>query len=240
MRIPALFAALLGLASGLSASPWGLDLGVRGAFGLHRFAGEAGGLPPSTDPNNLFNLYPPSVQASGGMGLAGDLGPELALHYERRYYLSVQMLATAQQLSLDEGLRFADGTELQRQLRWSWQGARFPVELSYAYPLSHSPTQAFLLRLGAGAWYEHVQDRKKTLSSGGQDLPQDWAGPPDDWGPQASLGVDVLSLPSGKRLGSIGLTAFRGTALQDPRAGAGLPIWTLQLQVTVGVWMWVL
>lgn len=238
MRALALFALLL--SAPLAASPWGLDLGVSGGVGLHRFAGEPGGLPPSTSSSNLFAQFPPSVQGSGGTGLSGAIGPELSLNYKRRYSLSVQALWQLKQLTMDESLRFSDGTELQRRTQWGWASAAYPIQAAYAHPLWVAPKQAIFGRIGAGAWYEHVQDRKKTLHSGASDLSLAWSGPPDDWGPLLSLGFDVLALPSGKRLGSVEFRATRGTALQDPQAGAGLPTWTLQLQVTVGVWMWVL
>lgn len=74
----------------------------------------------------------------------------------------------------------------------------------------------------------------------GSPLERPWAGPPDDWGPLVALGVDWLSLPKGKRSVGFEVRADRGTAPQDPAAGAGLPVWGLQGVLVLPVWMGVL
>jgi hypothetical protein len=223
---------LLMLATTAQAGTWALDVGLAGGIGLSRFAGE----PAGQDPATFF--FAPRVQAQGGSALQGQIGLDLSLSRKRRYSVSLQPSWAGQSLVLDERFDFGAGTTLKRQSAWEWQAFLLPLELAYSHPLWRDAKNAVLLRLGAGLWYAGVQGRRKTLrGESGDPLERPWAGPPDDWGPLAAVGLDWLSLPSGRRSATFELRLSRGQALQDPAAGAGLPVWGLQGVLAVPLWM---
>lgn len=223
--------ALLFLAGTTHAGPWGLDVGLLAGVGPGGFVGQPAGLDPSTF------FYPPKVTASAPLGLMGAVGADFSLHYKRRWTLSLQPQWQGRSLVMDETLDLL-GTELKRQTLWEWSGVQFPLSLHYSHPVARGEGWALLARAGAGAWYASVQNRRKQLSSGvGSPLERSWAGPPDDWGPLLALGVDWLSLPSGKKAVGFELRFERGTALQDAAAGAGLPVWGVCGVLVVPVWM---
>lgn len=235
-----LLALLVLLPCAAFAGAWGLDAGLVGGVGMARFNAAPSGSPPPADPTNLFSLYPPSVAASGGAGLAGEAGIELTLHRKRRFSASLQVLWRGESLGMDETLTFPSGTTLNRTTLWEWSGVAFPLELSYSHPLSAGQGWALLGRAGAGAWYQKNEAWSKHLSSGASNLAQKWDGPPDDWGPLVGLGLDWLALPSGKRVCSFEVRATQGRAQVDPAAGGDQGVWTLGGVLSVPVHLWVL
>jgi len=229
-----LLALLVALSATAHAGPWGLDVGLAAGIGMTRFSGEPSGA------DGAFSFLAPEVKASGGTGLAGQAGFELALHRKRRFMASLQVLWQGQSLGIDETLTFPSSTTLDRSLLWEWSGLLLPLELSYGIPLASAPTWALMGRAGVGAWYQKNQAWRKHLSSGASRLERPWNGPPDDWGPLLGLGLDWLALPSGKRVCSFEVRAMQGTTLLDADGGADRSAWTLGAVLSVPVAMWVL
>ena len=219
------------------AGAWGVDVGLVGGIGLsHLSALPSGVVAP---PGSLFSLFGPDVQSSGGLGLAGQAGFEVALHHKRRFMASLQCSWQGQNITLDQSI--GAPFDLANKTVWEWSGLLLPLELSYAFPLAARPGFVLMGRAGAGAWYQKSQSGSKQLSSGATNhLSQAWNGPPDDWGPLLGLGLDWVALPSGKRVCSFEVRATQGQALLDPIAGAGQAVWTLGAVLSVPVTMWVL
>jgi hypothetical protein len=228
--------ALLALLSArLDAGAWSLDLGLAGAVGAAGFAGE----PAGQDPATFFS--PPTVKATGRFGLDAGIGLDLSVQRKRRWGVDLQLLWQGHSLTMDESLDFG-GSVLDRQTLWEWQSLTLPLTISYALPVWTRPDAALLGHLGLGAWGASNLSRRKTLSSGvGTPLERPWVdGPAQDWGPLLALGLDWVKLPEGRRSASFELRVTRGTQAQDPGAGAGLPVWSLQGVISVPVWMKVL
>jgi hypothetical protein len=219
----------------LRAGAWSLDVGLAAGIGASGFVGQ----PAGQDPSTFFS--PPTVQASSSAGLLGSAGLDLSLQRKRRWGLNAQVLWEGHSLTMTEDLDFGGGTTLQRQTLWEWQDIAFPLSLSYAHPIWTRENGALLVHGALGVWWAQVQARHKSLSSGvGAALDRPWDGPSQDWGPLAALGLDWLSLPSGRRTVSFEVRATRGTAGQDPGAGADLPVWGLQGVLSIPIWMKVL
>jgi hypothetical protein len=231
MRWLALFILL---SARLSAGAWSLDVGLAAGVGGSAFTADPAGLDPSTFIGN------PKVSAYSKAGLIGSAGLDLSLQRKRRWGLGLQVLWEGHSLVMDELLDFGS-TTLDRQTVWEWQSLAVPLTLSYALPLWSGPKEAVLGRFGLGAFADFTMERHKTLSSGvGTPIERPWAGPAQDYGPLASIGLDWIARPSGKRVVSFELRGLRGTAAQDPAAGAGLPVWAIEGVLSVPIWMKVL
>jgi hypothetical protein len=190
-------------------------------------------------PNALFSLFGPSVQTSGGTGLAGQGGFELALNHKRRFMVSLQCAWMGGSMTVEQSI--GAPFDLQTKTVWEWSGVQLPLEISYGLPLSSGKGWALMGRAGLGAWYQKNQGWSKHLSAGAtQNLAQAWDGPPDDWGPLAGLGLDWLALPTGKRVVSFEVRASQGRALLDPTSGLDQAVWTVGGVLSVPIKMWVL
>lgn len=219
------------LASGLHAGAWSLDAGLAAGVGAAAFVGEPAG-------SSLLGTAP---SASGRAGLMGSAGLDLSLQRKRRLGLGLQVLWTGRTLTQDESFDFGGGTTVNRQTLWEWQSLMIPLSVSGALPLWSGPKEAVLGRLGLGAYADLAMARRKTLSSGvGTPIEKPWDGPAQDYGPLVSLGLDWIALPSGRRVVSFEVRGMRGTAAQDPAAGAGLPVWAIEGVLSVPIWMKVL
>ena len=103
----------------LGAAAWGLDYGLALSTGASRFAGEPTPLPPPTDPNSLFAVFPPTATGSGSTGLAGSAGLSLTLTHQRRFNATLELLADTTSQIADATLTFPDGTVLHRTQAFS-------------------------------------------------------------------------------------------------------------------------
>lgn len=230
----ALALLLLLSAARLQAGAWSLDVGLAAGVGGSAFTADPAGLDPASF------IGTPKVTAAGRAGLMGSAGLDLSLQRKRRWGLGLQVLWEGHTLVMDELLDFGSAT-LNRQTVWEWQSLAVPLSASYAHPLWTGEKEAVLGHLGLGAFGSFVMNRRKTLSSGvGTPLERPWAGPAQDFGPLVSVGLDWIARPSGRRVVSFEVRGTRGTAAQDPAAGAGLPVWAIEGVLSVPIWMKVL
>lgn len=242
MRV--LLVGCLVLSSSAVAASWGLEWGLAASMGASRFAGEPTPLPPPTDPNNLFALFPPSATGSGGTGLAGAAGLTATLTRGRRFWASLDLMADDSSLLFDETLTFPDGSSLKRTTLWQWSGARADALLGWAWPLKMGSDWALAPRLGAGGWLERVTGRGKSASAdGGPSSPLHWdPAPDDDGGWIVAVGLDWLRLGAGPWPGRVGLDLRwrEGLHAPEPAVGADKPLRVWEAVLTIPIYLQIL
>jgi len=229
MRLTCLALLLLPAAAG--GATWSLDLGLSAQMGAARFSQE-----PSPDQTGIFALGTQDGGAS--TGLAGAVGLAATLAHRRGLRMSAEALidGSSQVVDVTDHL---PGLDLHRVITWERIGPRYDLLAGWAWPLFATGRMIFVPQLTAGAWYQDLTQRRKTVAvDGGAAQEAPWTdAPADDAGWIVGIGLDMRDRHPKAWFprAALDLRWRRGHAPTDPAGGGDAPLQAFEAVLTVPV-----